>query len=98
MRERARTLDTTETWIGRSMRRREDPRLITGRGRYAADNHPDGLVHMAVVRARMPPARVVQVDLASARTMPGPIGTWRASGWDLATNAMPEGVPLPDGL
>jgi carbon-monoxide dehydrogenase large subunit len=80
------------------MRRREDPRLITGRGRYAADNNPEGLVHMAVVRAGMPRARVVQVDLEQARAMPGVIGVWTAADLDLATNAMPEGVQLPDGV
>ena len=41
-------MEPADTWIGRAMRRREDPRLVTGRGCYAADNRPDGLVHMAV--------------------------------------------------
>ena len=80
------------------MRRREDPRLITGRGRYAADNHPDRLAHMAVVRAGQPRARVVHVDLEAARTMPGVLGVWTAADLDLATNAMPEGMSLPGGL
>jgi carbon-monoxide dehydrogenase large subunit len=90
-------MDAADTWIGRAMRRREDPRLITGQGRYAADNQPDSLVHIAVVRASMPRARVVQIDLESARTMPGVIGVWTAPDLGLARDTMPEGIPLPDG-
>src|SRR5207237_10421313 len=93
-----RAMDRADTWIGRAMRRREDPRLITGHGRYAADNRPDGLVHMAVARAGMPRARVVQVDLESARAMPGVIGVWTAADLGLSRPTMPEGVPVPDGM
>src|SRR5437660_5800048 len=91
-------MEPADTWIGRSMRRREDPRLLTGRGCYAADNHPDGLVHIAVVRAGMPRARVAQLDVESARTMPGVLGVWTAADLGLARDTMPEGIPLPDGF
>src|SRR2546427_3164241 len=91
-------MDRADTWIGRAMRRREDPRLLTGRGSYAADHRPDSLVHMAVVRAAMPRARVVQLDLESARTMPGVVGVWTAADLGLARSTMPEGIPLPDGV
>src|SRR5438105_15159261 len=91
-------MDRADSWIGRAMRRREDPRLITGHGRYAADNRPEGLVRMAVVRAGMPRARVVQVELEAARAMPGVIGVWTAADLGLARETMPEGIPVPDGL
>ena len=41
-------MEPADTWIGRAMRRREDPRLLIGRGCYAADHNPPGLVHIAV--------------------------------------------------
>src|SRR5881628_2305594 len=91
-------MDRADTWIGRAMRRREDPRLLTGRGSYAADHRPDSLVHMAVVRAAMPRARVVQLDLESARTMPGVVGVWTAADLGLARSTMPEGIQVPDGV
>ena len=50
--------------IGQPLTRREGVLKVTGAARYAADNHPDGLVHMAVVRATMPRARVVFVLIA----------------------------------
>ena len=37
--------------IGRSLRRKEDERLITGRGRFIDDIAPPGLQHLTVVRA-----------------------------------------------
>src|SRR5437879_10035352 len=91
-------MEPADTWIGRAMRRREDPRLVTGRGCYAADNRPEGLVHMAVVRAGMPRARVVQLDVEAARSMLGVLGVWTAADLGLARDTMPERLPLPDGF
>jgi carbon-monoxide dehydrogenase large subunit len=88
---------TSGAWIGRRMRRREDPRLVTGRGRYASDYRPEGLAYMAVVRAGAPRGRVARLDLEAARAMPGVIGAWTAADLGLARGTMPEGAPLPDG-
>jgi carbon-monoxide dehydrogenase large subunit len=53
------------------MRRVEDERLITGRGRYAGDIHRPGMLHMAVLRSTLPHARITQIDVGAARSMPG---------------------------
>jgi len=65
--------------IGQPMRRIEDERLITGRGRYAGDIKLDGLLHIAFVRSPMPHARIVAVDTSAAKTMPGVVAIWTAS-------------------
>ena len=57
--------------IGRSPRRKEDERLITGRGRFIDDIAPPGLLHMTVVRSTHARARLVRIDAARARAMPG---------------------------
>jgi carbon-monoxide dehydrogenase large subunit len=57
--------------IGQSPRRKEDERLITGRGRFVDDIAPPGLVHLAVVRSTHARARIVAVDTAVARQLPG---------------------------
>jgi len=63
-------------WIGQSVRRREDPPLITGRGRYAADPNPAETVHLAIRRAGVPHGAGLTVDLAATLAMPGVVGAW----------------------
>src|SRR5574340_454985 len=57
--------------IGQSPRRKEDERLITGRGRYVDDVAPPGLHHLAVVRSVHARARIVRIDATAARAMAG---------------------------
>src|SRR3989454_1459974 len=57
--------------IGQSPRRKEDERLITGRGRFIDDIAPPGLLHLTLVRSVHARARIVHVDATAARTLPG---------------------------
>jgi aerobic carbon-monoxide dehydrogenase large subunit len=61
------------------VRRIEDERLITGRGRYANDVKTDRSVHLAFCRSPLPHARILGVDRSAALAMPGVIGVWTAS-------------------
>lgn len=81
-------------YIGRSLRRLEDPPLITGRGRYATDPAPAGLVHIAFRRALTPRGRGLAVDVAEALAMPGVIGAWRAGEIGAADDFMPDTPPF----
>ena len=65
--------------IGRPMRRLEDERLVTGRGRYAGDIKLDGILHLALSRSPMPHARIKAIDTSAARAMPGVVAVWTAS-------------------
>src|SRR3989449_658869 len=60
-----------ERLFGARVRRREDARLITGRGRYVADVAHPGLLHVAVQRSPYAHARIVRVDSAQALRRPG---------------------------
>ena len=60
-----------ERLFGARVRRREDARLVTGRGRYVADVTHPGLVHVAVHRSPHAHARIVRVDPTHARRRPG---------------------------
>jgi aerobic carbon-monoxide dehydrogenase large subunit len=60
--------------IGASVRRREDARLITGRGRYVSDIALPGLIHVAFVRSLHAHARLRAIDVTAARTAPGVVG------------------------
>jgi carbon-monoxide dehydrogenase large subunit len=57
--------------IGRSLRRKEDERLITGRGRFIDDIAPQGLLHLTLVRSTHARARLVGIDATAARVRPG---------------------------
>ncbi|HET7421212.1 MAG TPA: xanthine dehydrogenase family protein molybdopterin-binding subunit [Candidatus Dormibacteraeota bacterium] len=65
-------------YIGRRMRRVEDERLITGRGRYAGDIQPNGLLHAAFCRSPVAHARIGDIDTAAASAMPGVVAVWSA--------------------
>jgi carbon-monoxide dehydrogenase large subunit len=60
-----------ERLFGASVRRREDARLVTGRGRYVADVALPGLLHVAVHRSPHAHARIVRIDAEAVRRRPG---------------------------
>src|SRR5579859_7177354 len=64
--------------LGGRTRRVEDRRLITGRGRYAADIHPEGQVHVVFCRSSLPHARIRGIDRSLASSMPGVVAVWTA--------------------
>ncbi|OGK84949.1 MAG: hypothetical protein A2X52_16735 [Candidatus Rokubacteria bacterium GWC2_70_16] len=58
-------------YTGASVRRVEDPRLVTGRGRYLDDIRLHGLLHAAFVRSPHAHARILRVDTGPALRTPG---------------------------
>ena len=61
----------TKFGIGQPALRVEDPRLVTGRGRYTDDLQPAGCTHAVVVRSPYAHARFTLGDLTAVRAMPG---------------------------
>jgi carbon-monoxide dehydrogenase large subunit len=57
--------------FGAPMRRKEDPRLLTGRGRFAADFRLPGLLQAAVLRSPHPHAKLSGIRTGAARAVPG---------------------------
>lgn len=83
--------------FGASVKRREDARFITGRGRYTDDVTPHGTVYAAFVRSPYAHARVRGVDASEARQSTGVLAVY--TGRDLAeagVNAIPPGWLLAD--
>ena len=58
-------------YVGQSLRRREDFKLITGKGRYVDDIKLPGMLHMAVLRSPHAHAVINRVDLTEAAAAPG---------------------------
>src|SRR4029453_4684261 len=78
-------------WIGRSVPRVEDGRLLTGRGNFI-DDHPPvaNLCHVAIVRSPHAHARILGYDLTAALAMEGVVGV--ITGADVAAACKPFGV------
>jgi CO/xanthine dehydrogenase Mo-binding subunit len=60
-------------WIGKSMKRVEDPRLLTGTGKYLDDVVVPNMAHAAMLRSPFAHARIKRIDTSKARAMPGVI-------------------------
>ena len=75
-------------YVGQRMRRREDPRFITGRGVYVDDIARPGTLHMAVVRSPEAHARIASIDTSAALERAGIVGVFTGEDLDV------EG-PLP---
>ncbi|MCC6313804.1 MAG: molybdopterin-dependent oxidoreductase [Thermomicrobiales bacterium] len=65
-----------EKLVGKPIKRREDPRLITGAGVFIDDVRLPGLAHMAVLRSPYAHARIVSINADAARAMPGVLGVF----------------------
>jgi CO/xanthine dehydrogenase Mo-binding subunit len=59
------------SWIGAPVRRREDPALLQGAGRFVDDLRVPGCLHAVVVRSPHAHATLGGVDTAAARALPG---------------------------
>src|SRR5438132_1001290 len=57
--------------VGQPLRRREDFKLLVGKGRYVDDVRLPGMLHMAVLRSPHAHAEIKSVDLTAAKTAPG---------------------------
>jgi len=97
-------------YVGARVRRKEDPRLITGSSQYVDDIKLPGMLHVAFVRSSYPHARIRGIDASAAQAMPGVIAVF--TGRDLAAQLKgkpelmpgeaphpeeqkPEGIPVP---
>src|SRR2546425_3883915 len=77
--------------LGARIKRREDPRLITGTATYVDDVVPPGLLHVAIVRSPHAHARIAAIDVKKARAAAGVVAIW--TGEDVAARC----GPLPIG-
>jgi carbon-monoxide dehydrogenase large subunit len=73
--------------VGQAIRRKEDPRLITGRGRYLDDISLPGMLWAALVRSPEAHARIVSIDSSAAAGRPGVHAVF--TGEDMADLAAP---------
>ncbi|WP_460450256.1 molybdopterin cofactor-binding domain-containing protein [Alsobacter sp. SYSU BS001988] len=83
-------------YFGAAVARLEDPRLVSGQGRFVDDLHPAGLLHAAFVRSQTAHARILSVDVAAAAAMPGVAGVFVMGDFAaIAAGPMPALAPHP---
>ena len=58
-------------WVGQSVPRKEDPKLLTGRAGFIGDVVLPGMLHGAVLRSPHAHARIVSIDTSEAEALPG---------------------------
>ncbi|RSM43999.1 carbon monoxide dehydrogenase [Amycolatopsis balhimycina DSM 5908] len=73
---------TIEPEVGKSRRRKEDERLITGRTRWTDNITLPGLLHLAVLRSPFAHAKIVSIDTSAAKGAPGVIAVYTAEDLD----------------
>jgi len=88
--------------VGASVKRSEDPRILTGRGRYIDDVVLPGMLHAAFLRSVVPHGRLVSVDVSAARELPGVVAVY--TGEDMMARCRPAqagallGINLMPGM
>ena len=82
--------------FGSGIRRREDPRLITGQATYTDDIKLHGLVHAAILRSPHAHARIVSVDVSAAQSAPGVLAAYTGADTDGVLNPIPCAWVVPD--
>jgi aerobic carbon-monoxide dehydrogenase large subunit len=76
--------------IGQPVRRKEDQRLLTGKGRFTDDFDMPGQAYAVMVRSPYPHARILEIEMDRTRNMPGVLGVF--SGKDCLADGL---GPIP---
>jgi 2-furoyl-CoA dehydrogenase large subunit len=82
-------------WVGRSLKRKEDPRLLTGRGKFTDDVRLPNMKHAAILRSPYPHANIKGIDVTKAAKAPGVRGILTGEDVEKMSQPFPVGVPVP---
>jgi aerobic carbon-monoxide dehydrogenase large subunit len=63
--------ESADSWVGKSIKRKEDARLIRGQGQYLSDMVVPRMLHLGFVRSIHAHARIKSIDTSQAARMPG---------------------------
>src|SRR5580658_3147584 len=79
-----------ERYTGASIKRSEDPRILTGAGRYVDDIKLPGMLHAAFLRSPLAHGRVLSVDASAARALPGVVAVLTGADLEAITVQAPD--------
>jgi len=81
--------------LGTPVKRREDPRLITGQATYIDDMKMLDMLHMSILRSPYGHARINSINTEAARNHPGVVAVYTAEDLKGKVGNVPVAVPLP---
>src|SRR5687768_11508242 len=81
--------------VGERVKRREDPRLIQGRGTYVDDLKITGMRHMAFKRSDIAHGKIRSIDIKAAEAMDGVEAVYTGADIAKVLAPMPIGTPFP---
>jgi len=86
----------TQRYVGQAMKRKEDPRLVSGTSTYVDDVVLPGMLHMAVTRSMHAHARIKRIDTSKAQRLPGVVAV--VTGEEVAAHCglIPCAASLPN--
>ena len=85
-------------FVGQSVARIEDARILTGRGRYMDDIVLPGMLEGAFVRSDLGHARIASVDATRARAMPGVVAVITVAELEGAVSPLRVEAEIPNYL
>ena len=83
-------------FVGQSVKRREDPRLLTGHGRFVDDVAVPSMVHAAFVRSHVAAGRLNSVDTTDARALDGVLAVLTADDLNHRAGSFQPTIQLDD--
>lgn len=83
-------------FVGKPLKRKEDPRLIQGISHYVDDLQLAGMHYAAFLRTPYAHAKIRSVDLSKARRAPGVVLALSGADIDGAVQAVPCAAQIPD--
>ena len=86
----------TSRIFGSGIRRREDPRLITGQASYTDDIKLPHMAHVAILRSPHAHARITNIDTSAAAESPGVVAVYTGTDTDSVLNPIPCAWIVPD--
>ncbi|HEY8478082.1 MAG TPA: molybdopterin cofactor-binding domain-containing protein [Chloroflexota bacterium] len=82
--------------FGSAVRRREDPRLISGRATYVGDITLPGMAYAAILRSPFAHARIRRIDTSKARALPGVVAVYTGRDLQGKLGSIPCAWLIPD--
>ena len=83
-------------WMGERLARKEDLRLVTGKGKYLADITIPGALHAVFIRSEYAHANIIGIDLAEAESLPGVVAIYTGENIKDLINPMPQAIVKPN--
>jgi CO/xanthine dehydrogenase Mo-binding subunit len=89
---------TTETdakrWVGTGVRRKEDNRLLTGRGKFTDDIDLPGQLYCSILRSPYAHARIVSIDTSAALALEGVVAVLTGADAAQISEPLPPAIDL----